>query len=300
MPRRLLILAALSCFLFAIGAAMQLGLNLLHSGLILTSPKGPGQVLFYLLMLAGLFGFVRYVWRPVGMEAAWKSYLSAMHSGRFWRGFSTGFGGGTAMMLLGFGLLLATGRATSDVAALGRMTGRDIGTTLTAMLVVPVLVLTEELIFRSIVYNYLRGGGRARGSTVTGAVLISAILFAYAHGVQFGFRWADTKHPALFVGLFLLGVLIALVYEVSGSLAAGMGVHTALIYAKIVPDRTGIVTLDQEHYWYMGVESDPRTGAYIWLLFVILIALTWVWRRRLNALAAIEPDKTDPPTTPSA
>jgi membrane protease YdiL (CAAX protease family) len=289
MLRRLAPLAGLAAFLIAIGYAMQGVLNLFHTGLNITSGKGPGQVVFYLLMLGGLWTFVRYIWRPARIKETWQAYTNPANQARFWNGFGIGLGVALLVVSLGFSLLLFVGGATSDPSALGRMSGNDIINTLVAMLVVPILVTTEELIFRAIIYNYLRGGGKPSAATLWAANLLSAFLFAYAHGAQWGFHWMEPGHPALFMGLFFFGILIALVYEVSGSLL--VGVHTALIFAKIIPDRTKIITLDQTHYWYTGVSNDPRTGPYIWLLFVVLIGLAWIGRRKLHAIAALEPDK---------
>lgn len=289
--RRFAVLILLAVFLAAIGGVVGGAFRLLQVPLDITSGKGPGQVVFYLLMLGGLWGFVQGVWRPERIGATWAAYRDPANRTRLWASLGIGWGTASLLMLVGFGLLLVIGGATADPDALLCMKPSAVFNTLVAALVVWVLVATEEAIFRAIVQNYLRGDGVQSRATVWAAILLSAAVFAFAHGAQWGFRWNEEGKPPLLVGLFLLGVLLALLYEASGSLLPGAGVHIALIYAKILPDRTGVVTLDQAHYWYTGVHGDPRTGAYIWAMFALLAALAWAGRRRLHDVCAIEPGK---------
>jgi len=69
--------------------------------------------------------------------------------------------------------------------------------------------LTEELFFRGILYGFLRRWG------VGPAVMISALVFALAHGTFTGF----------FLVLLTGGIMFAVVYEIEKNLAVPMTLH---------------------------------------------------------------------------
>ena len=70
--------------------------------------------------------------------------------------------------------------------------------------------LAEELLFRGILYTWLRRWG------VAVAVGVSAVVFGLAHGVSF-----------VLPAAILLGVLTALIYEKSGSVWPAVIAHVA-------------------------------------------------------------------------
>jgi membrane protease YdiL (CAAX protease family) len=72
--------------------------------------------------------------------------------------------------------------------------------------------ISEEIIFRGFTFRWLRGR-----LPLWGAVLVSAVLFSAAHA-----GWAE---PALFLPVFLGGVLLAYVYAKSGSVWPGVMIH---------------------------------------------------------------------------
>ena len=69
--------------------------------------------------------------------------------------------------------------------------------------------LAEEIVFRRILYGALR-----RRLGVTAAVVVSSLLFAFAH-------W----EPWFFLGLAGVGAVAALAYEATGSLSSAVVVH---------------------------------------------------------------------------
>ena len=81
-----------------------------------------------------------------------------------------------------------------------------------------VMPFAEELLFRGLFYGWLR---ERRG--VTAAVVISALLFSLLHGIL----WLA---PALFV----VGMILALVYEKSGSLWVAVLVHGLFNSAGVI------------------------------------------------------------------
>lgn len=80
---------------------------------------------------------------------------------------------------------------------------------LAVLAVVIVAPIAEELFFRGFLYQALR---KWRG--VMGATLLSAFLFALAHG-----------HPLLILGIFPLGIILAFLFERRNSVAATIAAH---------------------------------------------------------------------------
>ena len=80
------------------------------------------------------------------------------------------------------------------------------------ILFAPVL---EELFFRGILYPTLR-----RRLGLVSAVLLTAAAFAAIHGAQLGYAWA----PIL--SIFIVGLVLTLIRERTGSVAAGVLTHS--------------------------------------------------------------------------
>lgn len=80
---------------------------------------------------------------------------------------------------------------------------------LAALAVVIVAPIAEELFFRGFLYQALR---KWRG--VPGAMVLSAFLFALAHG-----------HPILILGIFPLGIILAYLFQRRNSIAATIAAH---------------------------------------------------------------------------
>jgi membrane protease YdiL (CAAX protease family) len=91
--------------------------------------------------------------------------------------------------------------------------GRQVGIAL--LLLSVVVPLAEETFFRGFVYGWMR-----RHLNVPAAAVLSGCFFAAAH-----VGWGTSSEEILFLPLALLGVLLALLYEYSGSLLPGAIVH---------------------------------------------------------------------------
>lgn len=81
---------------------------------------------------------------------------------------------------------------------------------LTLLLAGGIAPLVEETIFRGLIYGWLR-----THMPIVIAVLVSAAVFAAVHVI-----------PLLFPALFVVGVILALVYEYSGSLWTSILLHS--------------------------------------------------------------------------
>ncbi len=297
---RLLALPILAAVLVVVCLSIQLTASSLHIPLDLRAEKGFGQVLLYLLLLACILLFVWITGTLRNLAALGRSYLSRANRLRLLVSFYLGAGIALAASALAFGAASYWGGVVIDTGALVRINLAKLQYALIAAITVPVLVATEEIAFRAFVYGFIRGYARTSDGrfSITIATLVSAFIFAFAHGFRDPAGWLAPNNQKLFIGLFLLGVLLALAYETSGSLVVSMGIHAGFVWTKI-PERWGLILFDQKDYWWAGVNGDSRTAPIVWLLFSALAVVTIIWRRRLFAVAAVERARAALPGMPS-
>jgi len=275
-PRRL---AGLIVCLAAFCVGLQSLAHALRWPLDLTANRGVGQVLLYLIVLAAVRTFGTRIWADPDRPSL-RRY--ARHTGTALRGFGLLAGATLAAQLSLYGLIGASGAAHWSLHPL---TAAIVTQTATALLIVVVLTATEEAIFRGFVFNYLRGNSArpALGRAVFG----SALVFTLAHHFHEPLAWFNGRDAALFVGLMLLGTLLATTYQATGSLACSVGVHTALLWLDVFRKRTDLIQWPQ-HTWWLGVNNDLRTAPIIWAFLMALTAGVWAARRPLHRLCQIE------------
>jgi membrane protease YdiL (CAAX protease family) len=139
----------------------------------------------------------------------------------------------------------------------------------------------EELIFRGLLFNYLLyGNSRWR---VARATLISSVIFALAHNLREPLSWFTMDKAPLLFGLTLLGVLLAIAYINTGSLACSAGIHTGLGWIGLLNGRTHLDGLLRGS-WLMGAAKDLRTAPMVWALFIALMIACRLAGRRLRRL----------------
>jgi membrane protease YdiL (CAAX protease family) len=152
-----------------------------------------------------------------------------------------------------------------------------------AWLIVLLLVLVEEAIFRGFVLRYLRYDD-SPWVTVS-AVVVSSAIFSASHIIALAHAWSFMDdRVALLTGLFIIGLLLGTTYVVTGSLACSIGVHCGLLGFKVVLIRTHVVSLVPD--WL--VADDIRCAPLAWLAFLLATLALIVWRRRLHAAFSIE------------
>jgi membrane protease YdiL (CAAX protease family) len=282
---RLLLFPCVATWLVILCLATQWLLDILHIPLDLRAGQGPGQFLLYTVVLLGLWLVVRYLWRE-RLVSFWRTYVAPANRRRVRRGFLLGAITALAASTLGYCVMFKIGGAVFDPGALARLDRGDIIGAVFVAALIPILVVTEEVIFRGFVYNYLRGTEGGALATLV-ATLGSAFVFAFAHGFRAPVGWLEPDNQLLFVGLLLLGILLAVAYESCESLAVTAGIHSGFLWTKI-PRGCKMILLDQKQHWWAGVNNDPRTAPFVWLLFALLIVAVGCWRRRLAAVAAVE------------
>jgi len=129
------------------------------------------------------------------------------------------------------------------------------------------LAWTEEAIFRGTLYPFLI----QKISKLSGIILASAI-FMLAHDLTNPLNLI-TVHWRLGLGLFLLGVFLNLLFELTGKLYVGMGAHAGLVYVKVFLRRIPLLTFlpaEQLTWW---LSNDLRETIAIHVLFAFIITV---------------------------
>ncbi len=244
--------------------------------------RGPGQVTLYLLVLILCAGFVRYVAR-----ASVGDYL-----GRYWRergragrGFLTMFGSAVIASLVIYSCFALVGQLGWSETGWQTFSAGVARKTVVALLVVVVLATTEELIFRGFLMRYLRFDISA-GATIA-AVLVSSFIFAMVHKFTDLSAWLDPANAPLFIGLFVLGVLLCVTYLSTGSLACSIGVHSGLLGTKVFLRETNLFDMGYQTWW-LGNSPDIREAPLIWLAFALMAVSIYLARDPLRRAFAIE------------
>lgn len=244
--------------------------------------RGAGQVALYVLILLAALAFNIF---PGGENPLRFFYAYVKDWRRALGGFAAAWLAVTAVVAAGYLVFALAGHVTHgegrpDVAAM-RVAER----TASALVVMLVLVLSEELIFRATIMRYLRW--KASTVVTVAAVLASAAIFAAAHNALDPRPWLARDQLALLTGLFLLGTLLATTYVATGSLTAAMGVHAGFLGSKVFMRKTGALDVTPNS-WLLGHSDDLRMAPVVWLIFLSLTLLIAAFRRPLHAMFCVE------------
>ncbi|WP_306118179.1 MULTISPECIES: type II CAAX endopeptidase family protein [unclassified Roseitalea] len=263
-------------------AAIEWAFAASGSGLSLLDTSGAGQITLYVAILLSIVAFQRLVARdrPFG-------YL--VHYLRHWR---RGLGGFVAMAAFTFGVAAVflsavglTGHLTISPEALARLDAAVMFATVIAIPIAFVLAFAEELIFRAFLLRYLRWNTTM--PVTVGAVGFSSLVFALSHNLASPFSWLTADQGLLFVGLFVLGVVLSIAYLATGSLLCSTGIHAGLLMVEVTRRTTDLLVVVPGH-WLAGVGQDVRMAPLSWLMFAGLGAIVLALRRPLARRFAIE------------
>ena len=167
-------------------------------------------------------------------------------------------------------------------------TGKIITGVLSALITCAIVGFLEEVFFRGFFMGSIMEKGR-----VAGAVIISSAFYSILHFFKLkeglppegldifaGFKtlgaiFASYADPLVilpgFVGLFLLGVVLAMCYIWTGSLYFGIGLHAGLVFIIQADGRflsKGMAMLDKR--WLYG-GSDYVTGVTGWVFLIVAV-----------------------------
>jgi membrane protease YdiL (CAAX protease family) len=252
------------------------------SGLSLTDSRGAGQVTLLLMILLMVAAFSKYVARDRPL-AFFRLYL------RHWRialkGFLAMLAFATAVVMAGYLVFALIGQVGWSEEGWARMNLRIVERTAVALLVVVVLATTEEILFRVFLMRYLRWN--TTPLVTIGAVVFSSAVFAASHNLTDPLAWFTPEQFPLFVGLFLLGVLLCVAYLVTGSFWCAVGIHAGLLGSKVFLRKTQLLEVNHGAWW-LGESADLRMAPTVWLIFAGMALVLYLARRWLQARYAIE------------
>ncbi len=271
----------------AIGAAAELariGGSALGLNLVFQYYNQPGVLMVYGLGILGILAFARLVWGVSPVAAAMTAWR---HRGRVVRGFLLFAAVATAAVLVAGAVAASTGALAWHTTRLEGWGWMQTVRTLAALGSLVLVALAEEAMFRGFAFGYLR---TSPGASFAGAALGSSVIFALAHRLDDPSAWLGRNGPALFIGLLLLGILLAVTYEATGSLACATGLHAGLLLVEVFArnHRTRIVLVTPSAW--IGAVGDLRTAPLAWLLFVVLTLVVWRVGRALRPLVAVPPE----------
>ena len=126
------------------------------------------------------------------------------------------------------------------------------------------LAWTEELIFRGTVYKFFVQAL----SPVTSAVFAS-IIFMLSHNLSNPLTLV-TSDWKLGTGLFLLGLLLNLIFILTGKLYTGMGVHAGLVFVKVFLRRIPFVAFLPATQLPFFIDKDLRQSLFVHLVFILV------------------------------
>jgi hypothetical protein len=239
----------------------------------LLANRGPGKIIFTLLVVAHLFVVAarqskqewQYFLQTNVFFITKKSWLKP-----FFGMFAT-FAGLHSLMLLA---LANTSFVTLDAAALLNIASK-MGSLTFGFVATFFLAWTEEAIFRGTIVPLLR----SRGLGASAAILTSAAIFMLAHDVTAPWSLVTTALP-LGVGLFLLGVLLAQLFVLSNTLYWGMGAHAGLVFIKVLLRRIPAISYADNLPWWL--HSDLRQSPLVHACFLLLIVSLFWYQKSKN------------------
>jgi membrane protease YdiL (CAAX protease family) len=153
-----------------------------------------------------------------------------------------------------------------------------------------VIAVIEEGFFRAFLL-----GGMESDFGRTGAIILSSAIYAITHLVRspakfyvtgihpmagfqtLGLSLSHLANPALllptFIGLFLLGIVLAEAFLETGTVYFGIGLHAGFVLgAKLWPRMTSAGA--PLPFWLRGFGSQPLiSGAAAWMMAIILLLL---------------------------
>lgn len=252
------------------------------SGLSLTDTRGAGEVTLFVVIFAMVAAFSRFV-------AGGRPLLFFELYRRQWRrslaGFLVMLAFATVLTVAGYLLFALAGHVGWDREALARLGPKIASRTVVALLVVVVLAISEEILFRAFLMRYLRWS--TRPLVTVGAVVFSSFVFAASHNLTDPLAWFSPDEARLFLGLFLLGTLLCVSYLSTGSLFCSVGLHAGLLGSKVFLRKTEILIVSPD-VWWLGHSQDLRMAPVVWLLFAGMAVAIFLARKRLYARFAVE------------
>lgn len=125
------------------------------------------------------------------------------------------------------------------------------------------LAWTEELIFRGTVYKIF-----ATELCPLTSALAASTIFMMAHNLTNPLALV-TYDWKLGAGLFLLGLLLNLVFIITGKLYTGMGIHAGLVFVKVFLRRVPFLAFAAPEMLPFFMNKDLRQSILVHIIFIV-------------------------------
>lgn len=265
-------------FLFISSLSLQLLGSCVDSSFNLLASRGTPKIIFTLLVIAHVMGLALTHSRKffqdsldINVYFLWKNRWIPAFLCTFSVFFSL-----HVLMLCGIG---ASGYLSYN--SLYVITPKIIGSILFGFLVTFFLAWTEELIFRGIFFRYV-----AQSVSPLVSVFIASLVFMLAHDIVCPWN-LFTSQWQLGLGLFLLGMMLNMLFLISGKLYVGMGAHAGLVFVKVILRRIPLVTYLPSHQLPWWLTADLRQSHLTHALFVVTILILLRWYFTKSRLASV-------------
>jgi membrane protease YdiL (CAAX protease family) len=149
-------------------------------------------------------------------------------------------------------------------------------------LVIFAIALTEELVFRGVIFNVL-----LKNTSRLQAVIATGVIFGGCHMFSHG-PWS--MKLMYFVTLFFLSATLSWTVLITGELWWAVGIHGTIIFLSMIKDYLGILTLSRTGGpWEIvyGFAGSPMAG--LWSVTIFLLMFLAVLRYRASSLTSEEP-----------
>jgi membrane protease YdiL (CAAX protease family) len=262
------------------------------SGISVLDGKGVGPVPMYLLALAMVFLFSKFIARD---SPFWLTAWYFIHWRRMITGYLAMFFISIAAVVVGYSILGALGKITITERGFSGIPFSAYLSLVPIFFSVLALTSAEEVIFRSFIMRYLRWNTTL--SVTVGAMVFSSLVFAFVHNLSDPMAWLTYRGMLLFIGLFILGLVLCLTYVLTRSLMCAAGVHAGLVYTQFFRYRTRSFDLEPD-VWWMGVSQDIRMAPFAWVILIFIAVLVILLRHRFKVWFEIENDVVGRGTLP--
>jgi membrane protease YdiL (CAAX protease family) len=145
------------------------------------------------------------------------------------------------------------------------------------------LAWSEELIFRGMLYSYFK-----QHLSPLHSIFVTSLIFMFVHDIPNPLNLI-TRHWKLGLGLFLLGVLLNLLFELTGKIYVGMGVHAGLVSVKVLLRRLPLIAFLPKEALPVLIRSDLRSSLLVHACFLaIIIFLIKKHHRKLSTIKHLD------------
>lgn len=125
------------------------------------------------------------------------------------------------------------------------------------------LAWTEELIFRGTVYKFF-----VQELSPVVSALLASLVFMLSHNLSNPLALV-TSDWKLGAGLFLLGLLLNLIFILTGKLYTGMGVHAGLVFVKVFLRRVPFLVFLAPNTLPFFIDKDLRQSLIVHVAFIL-------------------------------